>query len=361
MAGSSSVRGDQTIYHTDNICFDGTDRGSPMSADGQLWIGATASNRADNGGHVRLGNLTAGTGISITNGAGTITIGLVGGGVAVEHLTGNTGGQLNPDGSNNFNTLGTGSITIAGSGSTLTTQLTGLTANSVLYGLGTATIGLVASGTTGQVLQTNTGAAPTYSTATYPSTTTVSQILYSSATNTVTGLSTANRAVLTTGTTGIPVLTALAVDGQIIIGSTAGFPASATLTAGTGISITNASNSITIAVTGSGFTWTDVTSATQAMLVENGYLTDRGAGVVYTLPASAAIGDEIIVVGKLGITTITPNANQQILLSSASGTVGITGTIVGTNVGDCISLICTTSGASTIWRSVSFVGNWTVN
>lgn len=74
MGGSSSVRGDQTIYHTDNLCFDGTDRGSPMALDGQLWIGATASNRADNGGHVRLGTLTPGTGISIVNGAGSITI-----------------------------------------------------------------------------------------------------------------------------------------------------------------------------------------------------------------------------------------------------------------------------------------------
>lgn len=59
MGGSSSVRGDQTIYHTDNMCFDGTDRGSPMALDGQLWIGSTTSNRPDNGGHVRLGQLTS--------------------------------------------------------------------------------------------------------------------------------------------------------------------------------------------------------------------------------------------------------------------------------------------------------------
>lgn len=59
MGGSSSVRGDQTIYHTDNMCFDGTDRGSPMALNGQLWIGSTASDRPDNGGHVRLGSLTS--------------------------------------------------------------------------------------------------------------------------------------------------------------------------------------------------------------------------------------------------------------------------------------------------------------
>lgn len=96
------------------------------------------------------------------------------------------------------------------------------------------------------------GVAPAFSTATYPATTTVSQLLYSSATNTVSGLATANRAVITTGSTGVPVATALATDGQLIIGSTAGAPAAATLTAGTGVTITNASNSITIAASGGG-------------------------------------------------------------------------------------------------------------
>lgn len=307
----------------------------------------------------------AGTGISLTNPdgiAGDTTISLSGSGISVQHLTGDTGGQLNPDGSNNFNTLGTGSITIAGVGSTLTTQLTGLTNHAVLIGAGTATItkvGPVAS--TGCVLQSNgVGSDPGFSTATYPSTTTINQIIYSSSNNVVTGLSTANQGVLTTGATGIPVITTLATDGQVIIGSTAGVPAAATLTAGTGISITNGSNSITVAATGAGFTWTDVTGATQTLAVFNGYLTDRGAGVVYTLPASAAIGDEIRIVGKLGITTITPNANQQILIGNVSGAVGATGTAVATNVGDCITLICITSGASTVWRANSFVGNWTV-
>ena len=50
-----------------------------------------------------------------------------------ETLTGNTGGAISPT-SNNINTLGAGSITIAGSGSTLTTELTGLTNHAVLVG-----------------------------------------------------------------------------------------------------------------------------------------------------------------------------------------------------------------------------------
>ncbi len=280
----------------------------------------------------------------------------------VETLTGNSGGAVGPT-ANNINTVGTGSITIVGNPgtSTLTTQLTGLTNHALQVGAGTATLTQLGAGTTGQVLQTNTGADPTWSTATYPSTTTINQILYSSSNNTVAGLATANQAVLTTGATGIPVLTALATDGQVIIGSTAGVPAAATLTAGTGITITNGANSITIAASTSGFTWTDVTGATQTIAVENGYLTDRGGGVTYTLPASANIGDTFRIVGKAGLATITPNANQQLLIGSASGTVGATGTAVATNAGDCIEFICTTSGASTVWRAASFVGNWTLS
>lgn len=112
-------------------------------------------------------------------------------------------------------------------------------------------------------------------------------------------------------------------------------------------------------VTG-GMPWTDVTSATQALSVQNGYITDRGAGVTYTLPATASLGDEIKIDGKLGLTTIAQNANQAIRMSSALSTTGVTGTVVGTNVGDCITLRCTTSGASTIWIAENFVGNWTV-
>ncbi len=306
MSGSRN----ETLYGN-NVDFSGQAIPSPtMVSDGQLLIGATASP------NIRVATLTAGTGVSITNAAGSITIGLSGSGVAVEHLTGNNGVVLNPDGSNNFTTIGTGSITIAGVGSTLTTQLTGISNNAIQIGAGTATL---------------TQLGPT------------------------------NRAVLTTGATGIPALTPL-TDGQIIIGSSAGAPAGANITSTGGtVTVTNGSNTINLEVALGGFTWTDVTGATQAMSVENGYITDRGGGVVYTLPATASLGAEMIVMGKLGLATITPNANQQILIGSASGAVGATGTAVATNVGDCITLIATTSGASTVWRAVSFVGNWTLN
>lgn len=98
------------------------------------------------------------------------------------------------------------------------------TANQLLYSSATNTVGglstanngllvtsnsgvpslLAGSGTTGQVLQSNAAAAPSFSTATYPATTTINQLLYSSAANTVGGLATANSGVLVTSGGGVP-------------------------------------------------------------------------------------------------------------------------------------------------------------
>lgn len=164
-----------------------------------------------------------------------------------------------------------------------------------------------------------------------------------------------------TSTTG-PLASLTLTNGQIVIGSTGNPPAAANITSTGGtLTITNGANTINMEVASGGFTWTDVTSATQVMAVENGYITDRGGGVVYTLPATAVLGAEMIVMGKLGLTTITPNANQQILIGSSSGSVGVTGTAVGNNLGDCITLVVITSGASTVWRAKAVVGTWTLS
>jgi len=349
-----------TVY-ADNVDFTGTGRTNTVTTNGQLLIGATNPNAGGN--HINVGLITSPLGtVTVGYSDPNITLDIAGGGAAVEHLTADIGGKLDPV-ANNFNIYGNGSIGTSGSGDTITISLNGLTNHSVLVGAATSTITKVGpTATAGQVLQSAGAAAdPAFSTATYPSTTTANQILYSSSNNVVTGLATANQGVLTTGLTGIPVITPLAVNGQVIIGSTAGVPAAATITAGIGISITNASNSITIAATGSGFTWVDATSATQALVAETGYVTDRSAGVVYTLPATGVLGDTIKIVGKLGLATITPNANQQIVMGSASGTVGVAGTAVATNAGDSVEYVVITAGANTVWRASNFVGNWTLN
>ena len=151
-------------------------------------------------------------------------------------------------------------------------------------------------------------------------------------------------------------------DGQLLIGSTV-FPniRVATLTAGSGIGITNGSGSITLSSISGGFTWTDATNASYGLTVQNGYVCDRGGGVTFTLPATASRGDTIKIVGLLGIWTIAQNANQYISLSSSTTSVGIGGSLVATNVGDCIELVCIVPGASTGWRVSSVIGNITIN
>lgn len=121
MAGFSSVTGLESIVNADNASFDGTSRGGAMTLDGQLWIGSTS------GRHVRVGTLTAGTGISITNASGSITI-AVNGAVIGQTITGNTGGAISPV-LGNWNLLGSalgaGSnpVSVDGSGNTLAVHI----------------------------------------------------------------------------------------------------------------------------------------------------------------------------------------------------------------------------------------------
>lgn len=115
-----------------------------------------------------------------------------------------------------------------------------------------------------------------------------------------------------------------------------------------------------VSIISGGFKWNDITTATQTISVQNGYVTDRGGGVTYTLPATAAFGDEFIITGKSGLWTLAQNANQSVGISSATSTVGAGGSLAATNAGDSIWAVCTTGGASSVWRIFNFVGNITV-
>jgi hypothetical protein len=148
-------------------------------------------------------------------------------------------------------------------------------------------------------------------------------------------------------------------DGYLLIGSS-GTPSivAGPLSAGTGISITNGSGSISIAASGGGFTWTKVSSATP-LVAGNGYITNNGAGVTFTLPATAAIGDTFRVVRDTGAWTIAQNAGQKINIGMVSTTVGIGGSLVSLQDGDSVELLCTT--VDTEFTIISDKGNYTVN
>ena len=323
---------------------------TPIATNGTFIIGSTAGAPAS-------GTITSTGGtITVTQGSNTINIDLAGGTLAVDSFSPDSGTDpVVPTAAGLVNDKGSGSITTVGSLNTITTQLTGLTNHAVLVGAGTATITkIAATATTGQIFQNNASADPSWSTATYPSTTSINQILYSSATNVVSGLATANNGVLTTGTSGIPVITALASNGQLIIGSGSGAPAAATLTAGTGITITNAANSITIAASGAGFTWSD-TSGTVTAVAENGYFIT--GTTTSTLPASPNEGDTVrYIVDTASILTIQAAGTQKIRVGNTLSAA--TGTTVNTQQGDAIELIYRTTG-TTWFAGNSPVGAWT--
>ena len=150
------------------------------------------------------------------------------------------------------------------------------------------------------------------------------------------------------------------INGQLVVGSTGSSPVATTLTAGAGVTITNAAGSITISASSGGFSWVDASSATYTISVQTGYIVNNGAGVTLTLPATASLGDTIKIVGKSGIWVVAQNANQSIGFGSSTTTVGVGGRLTATDAGDCIEMVCTTAGASTVWRVSSSIGNITV-
>jgi hypothetical protein len=81
-----------------------------------------------------------------------------------------------------------------------------------------------------------------------PATYTTNGILYGNGSSSIQATPAVVNGVATTGTGGVPVITPLTGNGQLIIGSSSGAPLAATLSAGTGVTITNAANSITIGI-----------------------------------------------------------------------------------------------------------------
>ena len=202
-------------------------------------------------------------------------------------------------------------------------------------------------GANGTLAQSN-GSIYTFTTATYPTTTTANRLLYSSATNTVTDLATANSATLVTSASGVPAWTSSMTNGQILIGSTGATPVVGTITGTSGISVAVGAGTITLSGTGSGIGWNEITGASQAMAPDQGYVTNNAGLVTLTLPAVAAFGTVINIVGKgAGGWRIAQGAGQQIQVGSTASTVGAGGYVESTNQYDSIELLCTT--ANTTW------------
>lgn len=288
------------------------------------------------------------------------------------------------------------SLSRGGTGASLTASLGG-----VVYS-GSSAFAISSVGSPGQLFQSAGSSIPSWTTATYPSSVVSNQILYASGTNTVSGLNSANNGVLNTNGSGVPQITSTLptavqlnitelgtintgiwnattlsstyggtglsnptahgilvgegsspvnpitlTNGQLLIGSTGNDPTASTLTAGTGISISNASGSITINSIGGGTNWNVVTSSPQAMTSNNGYIANSASLVNLVLPTSSSVGDTLKIVGKgSGGWTITYTTSQYIVFGSSTTTIS-SGSLSSTNAKDNVYLVCTV--ANTEW------------
>lgn len=134
----------------------------------------------------------------------------------------------------------------------------------------------------------------------------------------------------------------------------------ATITAGTNISVTATANTITIAATHeASFVWSVIT-VNQTAAVNNGYICNKAGTLSLLLPAASVVGDLLEVTGINTATgwQITQAAGQQIFFGTASTTSGASGTITSTGIRDSIRMVCVV--ANTTWQILSCVGNLTL-
>jgi len=239
------------------------------------------------------------------------------------------------------------SLALGGTGASLTGSAGGI----FYINVGSVGAILAGTGTANKALLSGSNAAPSWSAYAFPSTLMSSGLMYANSSTSLTTLSPTTDAVLTSDGSGNPSWKAV-TDGQVIIGSSIGIPAAATITASTGITITNGHNTITIATNGADH-WVDQSSSPVTMTTNTGYTSDDASSLVtFTLPTTSAIGDFVEIVGKgSGLWKIAQAAGQQIQISPNSTTSGATGYLASVNQYDAVKLRCDT--ANTIWSVVS--------
>ncbi len=103
-------------------------------------------------------------------------------------------------------------------------------------------------------------------------------------------------------------------------------------------------STLTVTVSGSGISWNEVTGTSANMAINNGYVANNAGLVTLTLPATAAFGSIIQVVGKgTGLWSIAQNAGQSINFGVLTSTVGVGGSVSAILQYDCVELLCTTA------------------
>ena len=188
----------------------------------------------------------------------------------------------------------------------------------IFYSSATAGAILAGTATAGQVLRSGASTTPAWSTATYPASTTINRILYSSAANVVNEITTGNNGALITSAGGVPSISStlpsavqgnITATGALASGSlAAGFTAVTVPLGGTGVATTTAYGVLCGGTTATGaFQNAGAGTATQV-------LTSNGAAALPTWAASASGG------GLSLVATNSPSAVNTTTISGLNGT-----------------------------------------
>jgi hypothetical protein len=327
--------------------------GQTTYADGQLLIGKTD-------GTLAKATLTAGTGVSVANGDGTITVT----NTAPDQVVSLTAGA-------NITVTGSyPSFTIAaagGSGTVTSVDLTAGTGISVAGGPITTSGSITVTNTAPDQTVVLTAGTNVSITGTYPSFTINSTDQFAGTVTSVdvsggtTGLSFTGGPVTTSGTITMAGTLAVAnggtgqttfTDGQLLIGKTDGTLAKATLTAGTGVSVTNADGAITVTNTApdqtvvlTAGTNVSITGTYPAFTINS---TDQFVGTVTSVGGTGTVN------GLTLTGTVTSSGNLTLggTLTGVDLTTAVTGTLPVANGG---------TGQTTFTNGQLLIGNTTGN
>lgn len=279
------------------------------------------------------------------------------GNIGVETLTGNTGGPISPDGAGNINILGSGPYTFTGNPGTFSLTLSDDGTIAITYTadtgsatpaannlnvLGDATQGSITSGAGSTITVTNDDATTTQK-GVIETSTDAESIAGSAVDVAVTpasltaklGTQTADGIPYGTGNTNALGWTNGLTDGQLVIGSTAGVPAAASLTSTGGtITITPGANSINLETDGSLANQYDTDSG--AAVPSAGILDVLGGTLMNTAAATnvVTINADDNVVGSVATDsgTVTPSSNSFTLAGGVGANVSGSGDIATIDV-----------------------------
>ena len=275
------------------------------------------------------------------------------GNLGVETLTGNTGGPISPDGAGNIDILGSGPYTFTGNPGTFSLTLSDDGTIAITYTadtgsatpaannlniLGDATQGSITSGAGSTITITNDDATTTQK-GVIETSTDAESIAGSALDVAVTpsslaaklGTQTSDGIPYGTGTTNALGWTTGLTDGQLVIGSTSGVPAAASLTStGSTITITPGANSINLETDGSIATQYDTDSG--SAVPSAGVLDVLGGTLMNTAGATnvVTINADDNVVGSVATDsgTATPSSNSFTIAGSGSVSTSGSGSTV---------------------------------